>query len=74
MGGGEPAGEFLHRDRIDELDFGTLPVPIDADEGIPPFPSGFFHRDFSLVENKTHSKGTIPLKYRRDRSEVQPKP
>jgi dihydrofolate reductase len=73
VGGGEPAGDFLHRDRIDELDFGPVPVPIDEGEGIPLFPSGFFQRDFSLVENKTPSKGTIPPKYRRARSKVQPK-
>src|ERR1700734_429852 len=65
MGGGELAREFLKADLIDELYLGLGPVLIG--EGIPLFPSGFPQRNFSLVENKTFSKGLIALKYKRVR-------
>jgi hypothetical protein len=35
--------------------------------GVSLFPSGFPQRDFSLIENKTYSKGLISLKYKRSR-------
>jgi dihydrofolate reductase len=40
-------------------------VPVLLGEGIPLFPSGFPERNFSLIENKTYSKGLIALKYER---------
>src|SRR6267154_4400845 len=61
MGGGELARDFLKADLVDELQLGIIPVLLG--EGIPLFPSGFPQRDFSLVENKTYSKGMIGLKY-----------
>jgi dihydrofolate reductase len=64
-GGGELAREFLKVDLIDELYLGLVPVLLG--EGIPLFPSGFPQRDFSLIENKTFSKGMIALKYERAR-------
>lgn len=65
MGGGELARDFLKADLVDELYLGIVPVLLG--EGIPLFPSGFPQRDFSLVENKTFSKGLIALKYKRSR-------
>src|ERR1700676_2856599 len=66
MGGGELARNFLKVDLVDELYIGVVPVLLG--EGIPLFPSGFPQREFSLVENKSYSKGLIALKYRRERS------
>jgi dihydrofolate reductase len=66
MGGGELAREFLKADLVDELYLGIVPVLIG--EGIPLFPSGFPQRNFSLVENKTYSRGLIALKYQRARA------
>ncbi len=63
MGGGELARDFLKDDLIDELYIGIVPVLIG--EGIPLFPSGFPQREFTLLENKTFSKGLIALKYAR---------
>jgi dihydrofolate reductase len=63
MGGGELARDFLKDDLVDELYIGIVPVLIG--EGIPLFPSGFPQREFSLLENKTYSKGLIALKYAR---------
>ncbi|MGH9774085.1 MAG: dihydrofolate reductase family protein [Candidatus Acidiferrales bacterium] len=71
MGGGELAREFLKADLVDELYLGVVPVLIG--EGLPLFPSGFPQREFSLVENKTFSRGMIALKYSRRRSK-SPKP
>ncbi|MCL4522411.1 MAG: dihydrofolate reductase family protein [Acidobacteria bacterium] len=65
MGGGELARDFLKADLVDELYIGIVPVLLG--EGIPLFPSGFPQRDFSLIENKTYSKGLIALKYSRNR-------
>src|SRR5256886_13293421 len=67
MGGGELARDFLKDDLVDELYIGIVPVLIG--EGIPLFPSGFPQREFTLLENKTFSKGLIALKYARVRSE-----
>jgi dihydrofolate reductase len=63
MGGGELARDFLKADLVDELYLGIVPVLLG--EGIPLFPSGFPQRNFSLVENKTYSKGMIALRYQR---------
>jgi dihydrofolate reductase len=63
MGGGELAREFLKADLLDEIYLGIVPVLLG--EGIPLFPNGFPQRDFSLIENKTFSKGMIALKYAR---------
>ena len=63
MGGGELAREFLKADLVDELYLGVVPVLLG--EGIPLFPSGFPQRNFSLVENKSYSKGLITLRYER---------
>jgi dihydrofolate reductase len=65
MGGGELARDFLKEDLVDELYIGIVPVLIG--EGIPLFPSGFPQLEFSLLENKTFSKGMIALKYARTR-------
>ncbi len=65
MGGGELARDFLKADLVDELYIGMVPVLLG--EGIPLFPAGFPQREFSLVENKTFSKGLIALKYKRVR-------
>ena len=63
MGGGELARDFLKADLVDELCLGIVPVLLG--EGIPLFPSSFPQRDFSLVENKTYSRGLIALKFER---------
>ena len=65
MGGGELARDFLKADLVNELYIGMVPVLVG--EGIPLFPPGFPQREFSLVENKTYSKGLIALKYKRKR-------
>ena len=65
MGGGELNRDFLKADLVDELYLGVVPVLLG--EGIPLFPCGFPQREFSLVENKTFSKGLIALKYKRAR-------
>jgi dihydrofolate reductase len=69
MGGGELAREFLKADLVDELYLGVVPVLLG--EGIPLFPGGFPQRNFSLVENKTYSKGLIALKYKRSSSRAK---
>jgi len=69
MGGGELIRAFLKADLVDELHLGIVPVLLG--KGIPLFPSGFPQRDFSLVENKTYSKGLITLHYRRIRPKAQ---
>ncbi len=61
MGGGELARDFLKADLVDELYIGMVPVLLG--EGIPLFPSGFPQRDFSLIENKTYSKGMTACPY-----------
>ncbi|HWY07283.1 MAG TPA: dihydrofolate reductase family protein [Candidatus Acidoferrales bacterium] len=62
MGGGELAREFLKADLVDEIYLGVVPVLLG--EGLPLFPSGFPQRNFTLLENKTYSKGLIALKYK----------
>jgi len=69
MGGGELARDFLKDDVVDELYTGIVPVLIG--EGIPLFPSGFPQREFSLLENKSFSKGLIALKYARVRRKTR---
>jgi len=71
MGGGELAREFLKDDVVDELYIGIVPVLIG--EGLPLFPSGFPQREFTLLENKTFSKGMIALKYARTRKRTKGK-
>lgn len=71
MGGGELARDFLKADLVDELYIGIVPVLLG--EGIPLFPSGFPQRNFSLVENKTYSKGLIALKYKRAKAKAKAK-
>ena len=71
MGGGELARDFLKADLVDELYLGIVPVLLG--EGIPLFPSGFPQRNFTLVENKTYSKGLIALKYQRARAKPKRK-
>ena len=72
MGGGELARDFLKADLVDELHLGIVPVLLG--EGIPLFPSGFPQRDFTLVENKTYSRGLIALRYERRRPKPKRKP
>jgi dihydrofolate reductase len=71
MGGGELAHSFLKDDLVDELYLGVVPVLIG--EGLPLFPPGFPQREFSLLENKTFSKGMIALKYARTRKKPKRK-
>jgi len=71
MGGGELAREFLKADLIDELYLGAVPVLLG--QGLPLFPSGFPQRDFSLLENKTFSKGLVSLTYERVRKKPKRK-
>jgi dihydrofolate reductase len=66
MGGGELARAFLSADLVDRLYLGVVPVLLG--EGIPLFPSGFPQREFTLIENKTYSKGLIALTYERSRA------
>jgi dihydrofolate reductase len=66
MGGGELALSFLKADLIDELALGVVPILLG--DGLPLFPAGFPQRDFVLVENRTYSKNSIWLAYRRLRS------
>ncbi|HET9399443.1 MAG TPA: dihydrofolate reductase family protein [Candidatus Acidoferrales bacterium] len=65
MGGGELAREYLRADLVDEIYLGIVPTLLG--EGIPLFPSGFPQREFTLLENKTYSKGLIALRYARAR-------
>jgi dihydrofolate reductase len=69
MGGGELVRDFLKEDLVDELYIGIVPVLLG--EGIPLFPSGFPQREFSLLENKTFSKGLISLNYARARRKTK---
>src|SRR5258708_36893274 len=69
MGGGELARAFLIADLVDRLYLGVVPVLLG--EGIPLFPGGFPQRDFTLLENKTFSKGLISLKYKRVRGKAR---
>lgn len=71
MGGGELALEFLKADLVDELYLGVVPVLLG--DGLPLFPSGFPQREFSLLENKTFTKGLIALKYKRVRAKSKRK-
>ncbi len=71
MGGGEVARDFLKADLVDELHLGVVPVLLG--EGLPLFPSGFPQRNFTLIENKTFSRGLISLKYKRVRSKEKKK-
>jgi dihydrofolate reductase len=66
MGGGELARSFLKADLIDELALHVMPILLGS--GLPFFPPAFPRRDFVLVENKTYSKSSIGLTYRRLRS------
>jgi dihydrofolate reductase len=72
MGGGELARAFLTADLVDRLYLGVVPVLLGA--GIPLFPSGFPQRDFTLIENKTYSKGLITLTYERSRPKAKRRP
>src|SRR5882724_1031701 len=60
MGGGKMVREFLKADLVDELYIGIVPVLLG--EGIPLFPPGFPQREYSLVENKTYTRGLIALR------------
>jgi dihydrofolate reductase len=71
MGGGELVRDFLKADLVDELQLGITPTLLG--EGIPLFPGGFPQRDFSLIENKTYSKGMVALKYKRIRTNAKRK-
>ena len=65
MGGGELAREFLRADLVDELYLGIVPILLG--DGLPLFPAGFPQRNFTLLENKTFSRGLISLRYFRSR-------
>jgi len=71
MGGGELARDFLSDDMVDELYIGVVPILIG--EGRPLFPGGFPQREFTLLENKTFSKGMVALKYARARKKSKGK-
>jgi dihydrofolate reductase len=66
MDGGELARAYLlDADLVDRLRLGVVPVVLGG--GIPLFPSGFSQRDFTLLENKTYSKGWIAFTNERSR-------
>ncbi len=67
----QPPRDFLKDDVVDELYIGIVPILIG--EGLPLFPSGFPQREFTLLENKTFSKGLIALKYARARKKPKRK-
>jgi dihydrofolate reductase len=71
MGGGELARAFLQADLVDELSLHVMPILLGS--GLPFFPPAFPQRDFVLVENKTYSKSSIGLTYRRLRSKRKQK-
>lgn len=71
IGGGELARSFFQADLIDELFLDVVPILLG--NGIPLFPGGFPQRDFTLVENKSYSKGQVALTYRRIRSKRKSK-
>jgi dihydrofolate reductase len=71
MGGGELAREFLKADLIDAMELGVVPTLLG--KGIPLFPSGFPQREFTLLENKSYSRGLITLKYERARKKAKAK-
>ncbi len=66
MGGGELARVFLKADLVDGLRLGVVPVLLG--DGIALFPSGVPQRDFTLIENKSYSKGLIALTCERTRA------
>jgi dihydrofolate reductase len=70
-GGGELARDFLKADLVDEIHLGVVPVLLG--EGLPLFPSGFPQRNFTLISNKTFSRGLIELKYKRARKRAKGK-
>jgi dihydrofolate reductase len=70
-GGGELARSFLNVDLVDRLHLGIVPTLLG--EGIPLFPSSFPQRDFTLIENKTYSRGLISLTYQRSRTKPKRK-
>lgn len=72
MGGGELARTFLQEDLVDRLCLAIVPTLLG--EGIPLFPAGFPQRAFTLLENKTYSKGLISLTYERSRAKARQKP
>jgi dihydrofolate reductase len=72
MGGGDLARGFLKADLVDELYIGMVPVLLG--DGIPLFPSGFPQRNFTLMDNKTFSRGLIAIKYKRIRAKGKAKP
>src|SRR5215813_13002736 len=65
MGGGELTRAFLKEDLVDELYLGIVPTLIG--EGISALPAKFSQREFTLVENKSFSKGLVALRYERVR-------
>lgn len=71
MGGGELARAFLESDLVDEMHIGIVPVLIG--QGLPLFPPGFPQRAFTLMENKTFSRGLVSLKYKRTRGKAKKK-
>jgi dihydrofolate reductase len=71
LGGGELAREFLKADLIDAMELGVVPTLLG--KGIPLFPSGFPQREFTLLENKSYSRGLITLKYERARKKAKAK-
>ena len=70
-GGANVAQQYLKAGLIDEVQIHLVPVLLG--EGIPLFPSGFPQREFSLLENKTFSKGMIALNYARSRRKPRKK-
>src|SRR6266568_2961120 len=71
MGGGELARDFLKDDVVAKLYIGLFPVLARPGRPVPPW--GFPQREFTLLENKTFSKGLIALKYARTRKKPKRK-
>jgi len=65
MGGGELVRAFLKADLVDELHLGIVPVLLG--KGISLFPGDFPQRDFTLLEDRSYSKGLVALRYKRTR-------
>src|ERR1700733_4601874 len=67
-GGGELCRSFLQEDLVDELFIGVSPLLLG--DGIPGFPGKFPQRDFRLTECKSHSDGSVGLRYERMRTKT----
>ena len=68
-GGGELCRSFLQEDLVDEIFLGVAPMLLG--DGIPAFPPKFPQRNFKLTECKSHSNGSVGLRYERIRTKTR---